>query len=101
MARREIIWTKTADRQFLDILEYWVNRNKSNTFSKKLVKTVTKRTEQIFKNPLTFKRTDFGEHRVASLGNFSIFYLVQETSVLISAFWDNRQDPDKLLKVLE
>jgi len=35
MAKHNLIWTRTADIQFVGILEYWVNRNKSNTYSKK------------------------------------------------------------------
>jgi hypothetical protein len=38
---------------------------------------------------------------VASLGNFSIFYKVSEEDITITAFWDNRQDPEKLLNILK
>ena len=101
MAERNVIWTRTADIQFVGILEYWVNSNKSNTFSIKLLKLVTKRTKQIAKNPELYKITDFKNVRVASLGNYSIYYKTTEKEIIISAFWDNRQDPKKLLKVLK
>lgn len=101
MAKRNVIWTRTADLQFVGILEYWVNRNKSNAYSKKLLKLVTQRTEQIAKNPLVFRKADFKDTRVASLGNFSIFYKSTKDEIIITAFWDNRQDPKKLLKILE
>ncbi|MCB0451169.1 MAG: type II toxin-antitoxin system RelE/ParE family toxin [Confluentibacter sp.] len=101
MAKRKVIWTRTADIQFVGILEYWVNRNKSNTYSKKLVKLVSERTNQIAEQPLTFKATDFKDTRVASLGNFSIYYKCHGTDIIITAFWDNRQNPKKLLKILE
>jgi len=100
MAKRIIVWTKTADIQFVGILEYWVKRNKSNVYSKKLVRSVKKRTEQIAENPYICKPSDFKDTRVASLGNFSIFYKVTNTQIIISAFWDNRQDPKKLLEVI-
>lgn len=101
MAKRNVIWTRTADIQFVGILEYWVNKNKSNTYSKKLLNLVSKRTEQIAKNPLIYKKADFKDTRVASLGNFSIFYKVTNKAIIITAFWDNRQNPKKLLKILE
>jgi plasmid stabilization system protein ParE len=101
MAERNVIWTRTADIQFVGILEYWVNRNKSNTYSIKLLKLVTKRTKQITKNPELYKITDFKNVRVTSLGNYSIYYKTTEKEIIISAFWDNRQDPKKLLKVLK
>lgn len=73
MAKRTVKWTRTADIQFIGILEYWVNRNKSNTYSKKLIKVVNERTKLIAKTPFIYKQTDFKNTRVASLGHFSIF----------------------------
>ena len=101
MAKRNVIWTRTADIQFVGILEYWVKRNKSNTYSKKLVKLVSERTKQIAGKPMIYKATDFKDIRVASLGNFSIYYKISDEEIIITALWDNRQDPKKLLKILE
>ena len=47
------------------------------------------------------KSTDFKDVRVASLGNFSIYYKVTEKYIIVVSFWDNRQDPKKLLEVLK
>lgn len=101
MAKRNIVWTKTADLQFIGILEYWVKRNKSNSYSKKLVKLVSERTKQIAEKPLLFKATNFKDVRIASLDNFSIYYKVYDDKIIISAFWDNRQDPKQLLEILK
>ena len=30
------------------------------------------------------------------MGDFSLYYMVDEGSIVVLAFWDNRQDPDKL-----
>jgi plasmid stabilization system protein ParE len=101
MAKRNVIWTRTADLQFVGILEYWVKRNKSSAYSIKLVNLVSERTNQIAKTPLAYKSTNFKNVRVASLGNYSIYYKVLENDLIISAFWDNRQNPKNLLKLLE
>ncbi len=101
MVKRTVRWTRTADIQYVGILEYWVKRNKSTTYSKKLIKIVAERTKQIAKTPFIFKKADFNETRVASLENFSIFYKVTDEEILITAFWDNRQDPKKLLRILK
>lgn len=101
MAERTVVWTRTADLQFVGILEYWVRKNKSNSYSKKLMKLVFKRTKQIAESPFIFKSTDYKDIRVASLGNFSIFYRVTEEQIIVTSFWDNRQNPKKLLKILE
>lgn len=101
MVKRNVIWTRTADIQFVGVLEYWVRRNKSNAYSKKLVKLVSERTKQIAENPFIYKSTDFKDTRVASLGNFSIYYKITNEQIIVSAFWDNRQNPKKHLKILQ
>ena len=101
MAKRNVVWTKTADLQYVGILEYWVRKNKSNSYSKKLLKLVSERTKQIAERPFIFKSTDFKDIRVAALGNFSIYYKVTEEQIIVTSFWDNRQNPKKLLKILE
>lgn len=101
MAERTVRWTRTADIQFVGILDYWVKRNKSNTYSKKLIRIVADRTLQIAKTPFIYKKADFKNTRVTSLGNFTIYYKVTSEEIIITAFWDNRQDPKKLLKILK
>ena len=101
MAQRTVTWTRTADIQYAGILEYWVRNNKSTIYSKKLVKLVSERTKQIAQSPFAYKAVEFPDTRVASLGNFSIFYKVYDNEIVITAFWDNRQDPNKLLEVLK
>ncbi|OOG78297.1 type II toxin-antitoxin system RelE/ParE family toxin [Algoriphagus sp. A40] len=101
MAQRAVVWTKTADIQFAGVLEYWFKRNRSTTYSKKLVRLVASITHQIAKTPEIFEATEFKDTRVAPLENFSIFYKILDTQIIITAFWDNRQDPGKLLKILQ
>ena len=101
MAKRTIIWTRSADIQLVGVLEYWVKRNNSSSYSKKLLQLVTERTLQISAFPFMFKLTNFKDVRVASLRNFTIYYKVTNAKVIVMAFWDNRQDPEKLLKILQ
>ncbi len=101
MVKRDVIWTRIADIQFVGILEYWVKRNQSNTYSKKLLKLVTERTSQIAEQPFLYKKTDFKDVRVAPLGNFNIYYKVYDEKIIITAFGDNRQDSRKILEILE
>ncbi|WP_297337732.1 type II toxin-antitoxin system RelE/ParE family toxin [Algoriphagus sp.] len=101
MAKRIVIWTKTADLQFIGVLKYWVNRNKSTTYSKKLLDLVSKKTRQLSKRPFIYKSTEFNGVRVAPIGNFSIYYKVDGLQITIVAFWDNRQDPKELFSALK
>jgi hypothetical protein len=65
------------------------------------LETVSEKTNEIAKSPLIYKTTDFKDIRVAPMGNFSIFYKVTESQIIITAFWDSRQDPKKLLEILK
>jgi plasmid stabilization system protein ParE len=101
MAPKKIIWTETAARQRSSILEYWLQRNKSNTYPLKLLRLSNEKANQIAANPLLYKAADFPETRVATMGHFSLFYKITDTEIIITAFWDNRQDPAKLLQLLK
>jgi len=101
MAKRIVRWTRTADIQLVGVLEYWAKRNKSPTYSKKLIKKVANRTKKISETPFIFKEADYKDIRVSIMENFSIFFKVTHEEILITAFWDNRQDPKRLLMALK
>src|SRR5699024_12516700 len=88
MAKRNVVWTRTAELQFIGVVEYCAKKNKSDTYLKRLIAQVAKRTKQIAQTPLIYKSTDFKDIRVASLGNFSIYYKITDSQIIITAFWD-------------
>ena len=101
MAKRKIVWTQTASKLRRKVLEYWVNRNKSNAYSIKLLLLSDEKAKLIAQNPQLFRHADFPDTRMATMGHFSIFYKYNAKEVIITAFWDNRQDPKKLLQQLK
>ncbi len=101
MAQKKIIWTDTAARQRRSILEYWIQRNQSTTYSLKLLRLSNEKANLIADNPLLYKAAEFPNTHVASMGHFSLFYKILEDAIVINAFWDNRQDPKELLKLLK
>lgn len=76
MAQRQIIWSQTADKQLTSILEYWLHRNKSNTYAKRLLDLIAQKTALIAEKPFLFKSTEVADIRVTSLGHFAIFFMV-------------------------
>jgi plasmid stabilization system protein ParE len=100
MAERTIVWTETASKQRREILKYWTKRNKSTKYAEKLIRITKSRIKIILNNPEAFKMTNFPETRESAMGHFSIFYKVTETQLIITSFWDNRQDSKKLLKLI-
>lgn len=100
MVERTAEWTKTAKKQRREILKYWVERNKSTRYSEKLIGKINRRIKTILKFPEIYKEADFPKTRVSAMGHYSIFYQVINGKILITAFWDNRQDPKKLYELL-
>ncbi|MDP3311721.1 type II toxin-antitoxin system RelE/ParE family toxin [Lutibacter sp.] len=100
MAELSIFWTNTALKQRNYTFEYWNDRNKSTTYSKKLNSSIKERTTILKTNPELGKKTEFNDTRVISLGHYSILYRKVNSKIIITGFWDNRQNPDKLLKFL-
>ncbi len=98
--RLKIEWTKIAEYQLTDILEYWDRRNLSRSYSSKLSKTVVKQVDFISRNPNSSRPIFSGEIRTSSLGHYSLYFRINEDSIKILAFWDNRQNPKKLLAQL-
>ena len=101
MVKRTVVWTETASRQRREILKYWVERNGTTTYAKRLIKLISEQLKIILSNPKLFKKADFPNTHVSVLGHFSIFYKLTKDSVIITAFWDNRQDPKKLLDLIK
>ncbi len=100
MAKRTVVWTETAAQQRRHILKYWVKRNGTTTYAEKLIKLTAKQIISIQNNPKLFKKADFPDTHVSAFGHFSIFYKFTKEQLIITAFWDNRQDPKKLLDIL-
>ena len=100
MAERSVVWTETALQQRRQILKYWTLRNKSTVYAEKLLLLIRDRISLLVKHPMAGKPTSHSDIREAAMGNFSIFYKMDGDQVIITSFWDNRQDPEKLLEFL-
>lgn len=100
MAKRKIVWTETAVKQRRDILKYWTERNKTTAYAEKLIEITAKHLNVISKNPEAFKETEIDEVRESAMGHFSLYYKITPDQIIVMAFWDNRQNPKKLLKAI-
>jgi len=100
MAQLKIFWTEMAIKQRNYVFEYWNEKNKSTEYSKKLNVKIIERISLLKSQPKLGKRTDFKDVRVVSMGHYSILYKFNTQNVIITGFWDNRQDPSKLLSFL-
>lgn len=95
MARRRIVWTEAAEQEKDGILEYWANRNKSKTYSKKLFKKIQEHLKLIAVYPKAGKETQIKNVRYKVMGDYSIIYEILDNEILVHSIWDDRQDPKK------
>lgn len=100
MVKRTVVWTATAARQRREVLKYWTRRNNSPQYAEKLIRLIANQIKIIVAHPESFKSTTYPETRESALGHFSIYYKLTNDRLIITAFWDNRQDPKKLMEII-
>ena len=96
MAEKKIVWSLKAIHDKIDILEYWIDRTKSKTFSIKLDILIDKALQQISQYPDSGKTTDYKDVRIKIVRHYLIFYRIVDDSIQVIRIWDSRQDPKKL-----
>jgi plasmid stabilization system protein ParE len=101
MAALNLFWSAVAIAQRKVIFDYWNDRNKNFSYSRKLNSQINERLQLLKQNPDIGKPSVIDGVWAISLGHFSIIYEYSSSSIVILSFWDNRQDPGKLLSLLE
>lgn len=96
---KQVIWSLKAQSDKKEILDYWRQRNKSNTYSKKLNELFKESIKIILDFPQIGKVTDDTKARIKIVKDYLIIYEETETQIFILTIWDSRQYPDKLKKI--
>ena len=89
-----VIWSDNAHRIFTKILDYYLERNGSKTYSRKLSNEVFVFIQLISNRPYIGIRTDNENVRLLIKGNYKIFYQIEPNLIIIQLVWDCRQDPE-------
>ncbi len=98
---KKVVWTTIALKQRNYIFEYWNLKNKSKNYSVKLNLKIKERVILLKHFPEIGIVTVFPKTRVIFLGYYSIFYQISSQNIIITGFWDNRQEPKKLFDFLK
>jgi toxin YoeB len=99
MAKR-LIWSPRAQNDRKEILKFWREKNKSNTYSKKLDLRFREVINLIKDFPQIGKQTDDSNARIKIVKDYLLIYEETESEIIILTIWDSRQDPEKLEKIL-
>ncbi len=82
MAQQKIVWTKKANIERKEILEYWIDKNKSARFSKKLNLLFVESLKQICIYPNLGRKTSDEKTKVIIVRNYLIFYEFNEKEII-------------------
>jgi plasmid stabilization system protein ParE len=93
MAKYKIEWSIEARLDLIDILEFYINRNSSNSYSKKLNSKINRSLKLITNNPLIGLKSQIESVRVLITGDYQIVYEISDKIILIVMIWDCRRDP--------
>lgn len=92
MAKRKIIWTKTANLERKEILEYWILRNKSKRFSIKLNYLILQTLEVLRENPTIGRLTNVNNVRVKLIREYLLMYEFTDSELIVLSIWDTRRN---------
>lgn len=95
MVQRQVRWTTRALYDKFDILEYWIKRNRSTTFSKKLDQLFDNALNQLIKFPEQGKKSDYKDIHIKIVRSYLIYYLIEDQFITVVRIWDARRDPKK------
>jgi plasmid stabilization system protein ParE len=96
MAKRKVVWSHRARIKLLMILEFYTERNKSKTYSKKLYTKFNKELSLLLIQPEIGIKTELEAVRGLIVDEFILFYEVKAEMIIVHSLWDSRQNPSDL-----
>lgn len=93
---KQVIWSKRAKDDRRAILQYWLLRNKSNVYPKRLNAQIRNAVKFLSENRFGRRSTDYTDVFVKIVKDYKILFEEDEATIYILTVWDSRQDPEKL-----
>jgi plasmid stabilization system protein ParE len=90
---KKVIWSERAAKEKISILEYWINRNKSNRYSLRLDKLIQENIDLLSINPEIGKISNYPPVRIKIVESYFIYYRVGSEQIEILSIWDSRRNP--------
>lgn len=93
---KKIVWTQTAVQDRIRIYQFWLSKNKSDLFSRKLEMLFNEAAVLLSEFPEIGTQTDYQDIRVKVIRNYKLYYQISTDYIQIIRVWDTRQSPDNL-----
>ncbi|SDQ11590.1 Plasmid stabilization system protein ParE [Chryseobacterium soldanellicola] len=93
---KQIIWTNKAKNELIDILKYWIERNKSNSFSIKLNNLIKEHLDLIAEFSETGRKTDIDNVNIKIIHKYLLYYEVINDKIYVLTIRHGSKDPKTL-----
>ena len=98
MAKRKINWTEKANFERKEILDYWIQKNKSKNYSIKLNQLFIEILKQVAESPTIGRKTEFENVRFRIVRDYLLFYKYDQKQIKVLTVWDGNRE-EKTLKI--
>jgi plasmid stabilization system protein ParE len=98
---KQIIGSKLALQDRYNVLDYWIKRNKSASYSKRLNQIFKDTADLISKHPKIGKQTELEGIRYKVVRDYLFTYRETIKCIEILTIWDSRQDPEKFERIIK
>ena len=93
---KKIEWSHASVLDRFHIYQFWVEKNKSDSYSIKLEMLFNEAAKLISEFPEIGTQTDLPNLRVKLIRTYKLFYLNLPDKIQFVRVWDTRQDPQRL-----
>ncbi|MCK5168435.1 MAG: type II toxin-antitoxin system RelE/ParE family toxin [Bacteroidales bacterium] len=83
MAKRKIIWSHRANIKLFKIFDFYAERNKSTTYSKKLYSKFKKELSLLLKQPEIGTKTDIESIHGLIVEEYILFYEITPEMIIV------------------
>ena len=97
----KVVWSPEAKSDIKEIKDFYDKRNKSKTYSRKLLKIFRDAADFIEKFPESSYKTNRENVRGFAIKDYILFYEILTSEILILTVWDCRRNPEQLTKLIQ
>ncbi len=100
MAKRTVEWSKTALIDLVEIMNYYIKRNKSKTYSQKLNRDIRLKLETIDFTVALPQKTSVEDLFYFTHNHISVCFEISNNSLKVQLVIDDRRNPELIEKLL-
>lgn len=97
-----VVWTSKAEQSFYGVLDFLIH-HWTETEAGKFIELVDKTIQHIQRNPVIFQVSSYDSRfrEAVITKHTTLFYRILESTIEVSYFWGNFQNPDRINQILK